>query len=71
MSINWHADGDGRCHAECEAWDKEDWKHLGTRCQIAQVLPWMVRREALEPGVPCPFAVLADVFQLFSRKETP
>lgn len=69
--INWHADGEGRCHAECEAFGGH-----GSRagCGLLDVLPWEVFT-APSPAKrsPCPFAVLADVFRLHERpgKETP
>ena len=70
-SINWHADGEGRCHKECEQKQKVDNSCSG--CGIVDRLPWFSKFEAVPVGRPCPFAVLADVFRLHERpgKETP
>jgi hypothetical protein len=56
--INWHADGEGRCHAECQAWgirfDREG-------CVLLDVLPWEVFAVPTPAFSECPFAVLREV----------
>lgn len=58
-TMPWHADGEGKCHAGCEAWDPVRRRGTGACCRVARVLPWNVCNLYL--GGPCPFAVLADV----------
>jgi hypothetical protein len=73
-TINWHADGDGKCHSGCEQYHPQNSERPGIECEILAVLPWIPKM--VVPGMvgwPCPFAVLADVFRLHERpgKETP
>ena len=65
--ILWHADGEGRCHAGCEAFSPADTNAAGGPCNAVGVLPWHVRRNRWV-GTPCPFAVLADVLALHKRQ---
>lgn len=58
-STMWHADGEGKCHAGCEARRSDA---PGTwYCRICENLPWETFRDAPGDGSGCPFAVLADV----------
>lgn len=67
MRIDWHANGDGYCHAECEAKNHVDNSHSG--CGLIDNLPWFSKFEAVPVGKPCPFAVLANVLGLHERRD--
>lgn len=69
-TISWHADGDGNCQVDCEAWDEHE---ILPSCRILQALPFLTYKVAVTTGRPCPFAVIAAVFRLHGRlgKETP
>jgi hypothetical protein len=58
--FKWHADGDGRCHSGCEAWD-------GGGCEFLDSLPWEVfAAPTPAKNSPCPFAILARVLVIRS-----
>jgi hypothetical protein len=67
MRINWHADGEGCCHAECEQWQT---KHGHGGCALLDLLPWEVfERPSPASRSGCPFAVLAEVLGLHERRD--
>lgn len=63
--IRWHANGEGKCHGECEQKNKPNNSQSG--CGVVDRLPWYTKLEAVPIGAPCPFAVLGDVFALHER----
>ena len=56
----WHADKEGRCHRDCEAFSPGDDSFTGEPCDVLARLPWP-RWHGVRVGDPCPFAVLGDV----------
>jgi hypothetical protein len=62
--LMWHADKEGRCHVDCEAFSRpgDSCRTNRSGCDVVDRLPWVpVSSIAVVVGAPCPFATLADV----------